>query len=220
MERKWEPWFGPRHFPIVELRVEGGDDQPKLVGHAAVFDVLSEELWPGVREKIRKNAFAKTLKESDARALFNHNPDWVLGRTKNGTLRLAEDDVGLAVEIDPPHTQYARDFLEVVRRGDVDQMSFAFRPIRFERDDSNDKMTVITLVEVELFDVSPVTFPAYPQTDVQARSAIDHLQATIDALRRQLPAAPGSTAHPAEEADARERIRQLRRRLELAAQAV
>lgn len=153
-----------RAFAGAELRVEGGDDEPRLIrGHAAVFNQLSEDLG-GFREKIEPGAFAKSLK-GDVRALFNHDPSWILGRTKSRTLRLAEDAQGLAVEIRPPDTGQARSVLEGIDRGDVSQMSFSFRTITDEWNQV-DGETVRTLREVELFDVSPVTFAAYPQTDV------------------------------------------------------
>ncbi len=159
-----------RAFALADVRIEGQQDEPtRIVGHAAVFDVLSEDLG-GFREKIAPGAFAKSL-GGDIRALFNHNPDIVLGRTVAKTLRVAEDNHGLAVEIDPPETAGAVAVVEALRRGDVTQMSFGFRTIEHRFDRNLDSGEVIrTLIEVELFDVSPVTFSAYPQTDVAVRS--------------------------------------------------
>lgn len=156
----------------VELRVDDGD-KPKITGHAAVFDKLSVNLM-GFREKVAHGAFVKTIAKSDIRALWNHNPDYVLGRNKSQTLRLEEDKKGLSIEIDPPDTQYARDFSETIKRGDVDQMSFAFIVIRDSWEHQGSKDSVRTLEEVELFDVSPVTYPAYPQTDVKVRSVFEN----------------------------------------------
>lgn len=159
-----------RVFPLDEMRAADGDGGNKIVGHAAVFDSLSEELW-GFHEKIAPGAFKRTLKKADVRALFNHDPNYVLGRSKSSTLKLAEDDQGLAIEVDPPDTQWARDLLVSMRRGDITQMSFGFRAIK-ERWEGTLDNPIRVLEEVELFDVSPVTFPAYPETDVQVRSAI------------------------------------------------
>ena len=165
-----------RVFTIGELRitddgVEGG--APMIAGHAAVFDSPSEEMY-GFVETIAPGAFAKTLKDADVRALFNHDPSLILGRSTAGTLRLAEDKTGLAIEIDPPDTQVARDLLVSMERGDVTQMSFGFRTVidQWEFKDGAEP-DLRTLIEVELFDVSPVTFPAYPDTDVAVRSHQD-----------------------------------------------
>jgi HK97 family phage prohead protease len=160
-----------RIFELVGLKIEKrADNKPAIVGHAAVFDKLSVPLW-GFREKIAKGAFSASLKRGDdVRALFNHDSNIVLGRTKNGTLTVKEDDAGLAIEITPPDTAAARDVISLIERGDVDQMSFGFRTVKDlweELKPAGDKIR--TLIEVDLFDVSPVTFPAYPETDVAVR---------------------------------------------------
>lgn len=160
-----------RSFAIDEVhleeRAEGEDAPPKIVGHAAVFNQLSEDLG-GFRERIAPGAFSKTL-GADVRALFNHDPSMIIGRTTSRTLRLSEDAKGLMVEITPPDTPMARHVVESIRRRDITQMSFGFRTREdtFERTDDG---IVRTLLDVELFDVSPVTFPAYPQTDAAVRS--------------------------------------------------
>lgn len=155
-----------RAFEAEELRITGGDDDEVLhiKGHAAVFDRLSEDLG-GFREKIAPGAFRSSVK-GDVRALFNHNPDFILGRTKAGTLAIEEDRKGLAVDIQPPDTGFGQAVVEAVRRGDISQMSFGFRTIKDEWHTDQAGKTVRTLHEVELFDVSAVTFAAYPQTDV------------------------------------------------------
>jgi Escherichia/Staphylococcus phage prohead protease len=144
----------------------------RIIGHAAVFNQLSDDLG-GFREKIQPGAFADTIKDGDIRALWNHDANFVLARTKSGTLKLSEDQVGLAIDAELPDTNFARDLLRSIERNDVDQMSFGFRVL--PKGDSwrmEDGGLVRTLTKVELFDVSPVTFPAYPQTDVQARSLL------------------------------------------------
>jgi len=163
------PMREERSFPIAELRADSGEGEQRTIkGHAAVFNKKSEDLG-GFVEKIAPGAFADTL-DADVRALFNHSPDYVLGRTKAGTLRMEEDKKGLAVEIDPPDTSFANDLMVSIERGDISQMSFGFRVLREEWDEKP-KTPVRTLHEVELFDVSPVTFPAYTQTKVAVRSA-------------------------------------------------
>ena len=160
-----------RFFPMddLELRVEDRGGRPKIRGYAAMFDKLSLPL-AGMREKIARGAFAKTIEEDDIRALWNHDSNFVLGRNRSGTLKLTEDDRGLFVEIDPPEAQWAKDLMESIKRGDVSQMSFGFIAQKDDwlREDGKD--AIRTLLEVKLFDVSPVTFPAYPQTSVKVRA--------------------------------------------------
>ena len=157
-----------RSFTIegLELRDNEGKN-PTIVGHAAVFGSISKDLG-GFREIIAPGAF-DGHEDMDVRALFNHDPNMVLGRNTAGTLRLREDAKGLHVEIDPPDTSFAKDLLVSMRRGDIDQMSFGFRTIsdKWETKDGED---LRTLEKVELFDVSPVVFPAYEDTDVAVRS--------------------------------------------------
>lgn len=149
----------------VEVRVGDPVGKPLISGHAAVFNQLSQDLG-GFREMIQPGAFSNTLKDGDARALWNHNADHVLGRASTGTLRLWEDENGLAFEIDPPNTQTGRDLVELIQRGDVDAMSFGFNTVS-DRWSNGPEGTLRTLVEVRLYDVSPVTFPAYPQTSAE-----------------------------------------------------
>lgn len=151
----------------VELRADGPDEADLIRGYAAVFDQLSEDLG-GFRERIAPGAFRRSVESGDVRALWEHNPQYVLGRTRAGTLALAEDARGLRVEIRPPDTVWAGDLRRSLERGDVNQMSFGFT-VRDETWDQEDGATVRTLKDVDLFDVSIVTFPAYPQTSAEAR---------------------------------------------------
>lgn len=152
----------------VERRAEG--EPAHIVGHAAVFDSLSEELW-GFREKIARGAFSKAIVNDDVRALWNHDPNFVLGRNKSGTLLLEEDDVGLRMDITPPNTAWARDLLVSIERGDVSGASFAFSAVG-EKWERVDGVIVRTVTEARLYDVAPVTYPAYPETDVGVRSLV------------------------------------------------
>lgn len=172
-----------RTFILKELRVTQEEDQPKISGYAAVFNVLSDDLG-GFREKVLPGAFEKSIREDDIRALWNHDPNYVLGRNTAGTLKLEEDEHGLKIEIDPPETQYARDLMASMKRGDVDQMSFGFYTISDNWHKEEDQV-VRDLVKAKLFDVSPVTFPAYPQTVVHARDILNANQAAIDALSQK-----------------------------------
>jgi HK97 family phage prohead protease len=155
---------------LVKIR-RGGKDRPtKLTGYAALFN-KETELFPGLREKIAPGAFARTLAEkADVRALVDHDPSKILGRTKAGTLKLLQNSKGLRVEIKPGDTQAGRDILESIDRGDVDQMSFGFRMVKESWEDHQDGTTTRTLEDVDLFDVSAVTFPAYADTTIAARS--------------------------------------------------
>ena len=152
----------------IETR-EAEDGVMRLSGYAAVFNDPSVPL--PFSERIAPGAFRKTLSETpDVRLLINHE-GLPLARTKNGTLTLSEDEVGLRFDADLPDTTEARDLWTLIQRGDVDQMSFAFRVIRQKW--SADR-TERTLTEVSLADgdVSVVTYPAYPTTTVEAREAL------------------------------------------------
>jgi HK97 family phage prohead protease len=105
------------------------------------------------------------------RALFNHDANFVLGRSTSGTLRLIEDDKGLRYDVDVPDTTWARDLMVSVKRGDVSQSSFAFEVTEEEWDyGKRGEMPMRTIKSVRLYDVSPVTYPAYSATSVSARS--------------------------------------------------
>jgi len=159
-----------RLLEVEQLEVrETEDEKRKITGYAAVFEKLSEPLF-GFREKIAQGAFAEAIEKDDVRALWNHDPNYVLGRNKSGTLRMEENKKGLKIEIDPPETQWANDLLTSIRRGDVDQMSFGFMVEEEEWDRKNKDEPIRTLNKVRLFDVSPVTYPAYPQTSVGVRT--------------------------------------------------
>ena len=165
-----------RYLNVKELRVVTESDKMTLTGYAAVFDSLSEDLG-GFREKIQQGAFKAAIKKSDCRALFNHDSNHVLGRTSAKTLRLKEDEIGLKMECDLPDTQFARDLMVSINRGDITQQSFGFTVKTDIWEENRDKQEVTrTLTEIEeLFDVSPVTFPAYPDTTVAKRS-LDNFQ--------------------------------------------
>lgn len=155
------------------------DKPPLIAGYAARYhdpnDAGTEyQLWDDVFERIMPGAFDRAVRDDDVRALFNHDPSSVLGRSKSGTLRLSLDSKGLRYEIDPPDTQVGRDVLTILHRGDVSGSSFAFdilgETIRKETVDGKTRY-IRELTDVKLFDVGPVTFPAYNAADSGARSA-------------------------------------------------
>jgi len=170
-----------RTLPI-ELRTE--DDSQKIVGYAAVYDQLSEDLG-GFKEKIRKGAFANSIKKDDIKLLFNHDPNYVLGRNKNGTLKLEEDEHGLKIEATPPETSFAKDLINLMERGDVDQMSFGFIVNEDEWDTADKENPIRTLIDVELFDTSIVVYPAYKQTSVNVRTTEDVYKEYKDKITQQ-----------------------------------
>jgi HK97 family phage prohead protease len=236
-----------RFWSLDELRVEiRAEKTPAIIGHAALFNnrtVIGGSFY----EEIEAGAFAKTIKEGDARCLWNHDMNFVLGRVKSGTLRLIEDYKGLLIDCDPPQTELINDMvLEPIRRKDVDQMSFAFDAVRTEWIEQENDLPIRRLLEVKLYDVSPVTFPAYPDTDVAVRNAltaagIDYavltqaitrsklggitdadrtlVRSVIDKLTQLFPTSAPTESHTDgndEERDAQVRMLNFRRRLELA----
>jgi HK97 family phage prohead protease len=152
-------------YSNLEVRAEGNGNT--LVGYAALFDSPSEPM-PFI-EYVKRGAFSKTLNDgADVRLLINHE-GVPLARSKSGTLALEEDERGLRVEadLDPMNPDSAR-ILSAMKRGDISQMRFAFRTIK---DAWSDDRSVRELREVQLFDVSVVTFPAYEATVAELRNA-------------------------------------------------
>lgn len=169
-----------RDLPATVVLEKRDDGQPgKIRGVAAVYfnpaDQRTEyQLWDGAVERIMPGAFDRAIKEDDVRGLFNHDAGAVLGRTKAGTLTLESRADGLHYEIAPSETSVYRDVAEHLRRGDVDGSSFAFR-VREENwrkeGEGRNEMEIREIRQVELFDVGPVTYPAYGATSAGFRSA-------------------------------------------------
>ncbi len=159
-----------RNIRARELRVSTNDKgQRVLAGYASIFNSLSEDLgcW---REQILPGAFSKCLASNpDIVCLRDHNPTLLLGRTKSGTLRVSQDDIGLRFECDLPETTQANDLVASIERGDVDGCSFGMYCTSDNWRDDNG-MTVRDVIEAEVFDCSVVTYPAYPATAVSLRS--------------------------------------------------
>lgn len=155
----------------LQTKLETRDEQDGemvIEGYFAVFN-KETELWPGAYEEIAPTAFDKTL-SNDIRALINHDTRLVLGRNKAGTLELKTDSRGLwgRIKINPNDTD-AVNLYERVKRGDVDQCSFGFNILEEETEYRDDGTIKWTIKEVDLHEVSVVTFPAYEDTGVQAR---------------------------------------------------
>lgn len=148
-----------------------------LYGHAAVFNQRAQ--LGGEYEQLAPGAFDAVLKRSDtdATALINHDPAYLLGRQSAGTLRLRTDSEGLAFEVDLPDTSYANDLRTLVARGDMTGASFGFIPGddgTWTRADDGAQIHTINTVTY-LRDVSPVTFPAYAGAGVALRSLGDSI---------------------------------------------
>ena len=156
-----------------EVRAEQQSDQPtRIIGYGSVFNSRSEPLW-GFREIIKPGAFDDVL-TNDVRALFNHDPNFILGRSAANTLSLSVDDRGLQYNIVAPDTQTIRDLvIAPMMRGDINQSSFAFQVARDGEDWYQDDEGIV-IREISkfsrLYDVSPVTYPAYQDADSGVRS--------------------------------------------------
>lgn len=148
------------------------DDNGQLVisGYFSVFNSIYE-IGPGMTESVAPGTFLSSL-NGDVRALTNHDSTLVLGRTTAGTLKLREDDVGLwgDVIINPKDSDAVNTY-ERVKRGDVSQCSFGFRITQEDTEVKDDGSVHWTIRDVDLYEVSVCTFPAYEATNVQARSA-------------------------------------------------
>lgn len=162
-----------RFLPSGELRAVESDGQRRLEGYAARFNERSEWLW-GFYEMILPGAFRNVLANNDVRALYNHDPSLVLGRTANGTLLLEEDNLGLRYIITLPDTATGNEVWTLVQRGDISQSSFAFEVSIDGEEWGTDGEGGPPLRKIRtvarLYDVSPVTYPAYPATSVHARA--------------------------------------------------
>lgn len=185
----------------MEFRTEEVDGKEVVHGMAAVYDSWSEDLG-GFREMILPGAF-DGMENNDIRALFNHDPNKILGRTKSKTLRVAATDKGFAYDYDNGGQTYANDLLISLRRGDVTQSSFSFSVDKGgsewrEAEDGTMERRISKFAKI--YDVSPVTFPAYPDTTVAKRDMTSLEQAKADLAEQERQA----------EAEAREREEYLR----------
>jgi uncharacterized protein len=205
-----------RRMVEMEFRAGEAEETPKISGRAVVYNRWSADLG-GFKEIIEPGFFENALNQ-DVRALWNHNTDLVLGRTRAGTLKLSDNESGLDVEINPPETQIGRDAVVSIRRRDVTQMSFGFTVKSggdtWERDKRTGAITRRLLRGgcETLFDVSPVTYPAYAQTSVHARSMMETLSTQggqEPELESQVPG--GRVPEQDEQANAQRRARHANR---------
>lgn len=152
----------------TEFKTRKDGENLSIEGYFAVFNSIYE-IAPGMTESIAPGAFDRTL-SGDIRALINHDTTLVMGRTKANTLQLRADSHGLWGHIDVnPNDTDAMNLYSRVQRGDVNQCSFGFEIVSEETDFREDGSVHWTINEVELFEVSPCTFPAYKETNISAR---------------------------------------------------
>lgn len=154
----------------TEFKTRETDDKEKYLEGYFIMYNSETELQRGIYEEITPQALTKSLADNDVRCLFNHDTSIVLGRTGNGTLELRSDDKGLwgRVKVNPFDKQ-ANDIYARIERGDINACSFGFIPVDEDIIHKDDGSVKFVVREAELKEVSAVTFPAYPQTQVAAR---------------------------------------------------
>lgn len=160
-----------RLFFDSDLQTRDGEGAPKIVGYAARFNVKSDDLG-GYREVIQPGAFSESLRsKQEVFALWNHDSAKPFARTGNGSLVLEERDEGLWMEATPDETSWGQDALRSVRAKTVYRTSFGFWIEDHNKDQEfSDDGKLRSIKRAGLFDVSPVTFPAYPQTRIAVRA--------------------------------------------------
>lgn len=155
----------------VEIR-EGENGSRTISGYAVKWEMKSVTMgyFRRFKEQFKRGSFTNSLTNDDQLALWSHDTSQVLGRTKNGTLRLFEDDIGLRFELDLPNTTLGNDAYETIKRGDVDGVSFGFQMLKQEWDEADPDNIIRSVTKAKLLEISPVAFPAYPDSQVSARS--------------------------------------------------
>lgn len=158
---------------VVEIR-NNEEGKRTVSGYAVKWGLRSHKIANRFFEVFQRGAFADALKSKDIRALWSHDTSKVLGRMKNGTLRLEEDEVGLRFELDLPNNTLGNDTFESIQRGDIDGVSFGFKAIEQHWNRRLKEGPERIISKAELFEISPVGFPAYPDTSVSVRELETH----------------------------------------------
>ena len=200
-----------RYFPITEIRALEEDDKLIIEGYPIVYETYAD-LW-GSKEIIRKGAAGPALKRSDELVLWDHESGQPMAAKKNGTLRATEDEKGVFIRADESKTVWGRQGYEAIKNGIIDKMSFAFDVKRegenwIEEKFDDEKFDVREITEFfTLYDYSPVSYPAYEDTDVQARSK------DLALRNRPQPGASGKAGVATLEVyrDARDNLEQMRK---------
>lgn len=163
--------FERRVFPVADAKIIRADDRTgtlRFHGRPWMYGQLSDDLG-GWNEVLTAGAATRTLaRQPDCRFLINHDANRLLARTVSGTLQLSEDDEGGIADADMANVTYARDLAELIERGDLTQMSFGFWVVS---DEWSGNLHRVHEFDLDGGDVSAVTFPAYPQTSTELRSA-------------------------------------------------
>lgn len=169
----------------VEIR-EDDEGKRTLTGYAIKWEMKSVMMgWRRFREQFKRGAFTESLTNEDQLALWSHDTSKVLGRTKNGTLRLFEDEIGLRFELDLLDTTSGDDAYKTIKRGDVDGVSFGFSMLKQEWDEADPDNVIRTITKAKLLEISPVAFPAYPDSEVSARSSDPYEQHVLEKRNEQ-----------------------------------
>lgn len=169
----------------VEIREDEAGNRT-LTGYAIKWEMKSVTMgWRKFREQFKRGAFTESLTNEDQLALWSHDTSKVLGRTKNGTLRLFEDEIGLRFELDLLDTTLGDDAYKTIKRGDVDGVSFGFSMLKQEWDEADPDNVIRTITKAKLLEISPVAFPAYPDSEVSARSSDPYEQHVLEKRNEQ-----------------------------------
>ena len=176
----------------IETRVDSTEDGRDLVvGHASVYDSRSNNLG-GFYEFIERGAFTEELiANSDVRALINHDPNLILARNTSGTLNLTADERGLKYEFEMPETSYGKDLSISMKRGDITQSSFAFTVAEDDWSTDADGNNIRTIKKIDrLYDVSPVTYPAYNMAEsdlvVAKRGLKEYQESLVEETKEEI----------------------------------
>ena len=166
-DKKYNNTIMEKRLFNIENRFETKEDgQEVVVGYGSIFNSRSENLG-GFYEYISPTAISEeTIAKSDVRALINHDQNLILARSTTGTLNLTVDEKGLRYEFSIPETSYGKDLAINMKNGNINQSSFAFTVGSDEWSTDEDGNDVRTITSIDkLYDVSPVTYPAYSQAD-------------------------------------------------------
>jgi len=195
----------PLEHRLADIELREDEASGVLHGRAVVYDSITD-IGGMFREVIRPGSMAKTLRESkDIKALWQHDSMYPMGSTRAGTLELKDTETGLEFSLDPPKKSPYDGFVENIQRGDVSQMSFGFRVVKENRVVEEGQLDLREITELQLIEISPVTWPAYEDTEIQARAAdvvarwrMDETNEDGEGAQRTTPEPDTSVVHSVE----------------------